>query len=141
MDKSKSRRAIILGYLTIAFLSLFIILFSIYGMNKVHKESSFIIERLLPIKTLSTGILTNEGIQSAKLSGPDTLKTYTQAKSLFNKKVTNIGFDWKHFNGSSYDIVNPYYFIHASDSSYYKIKFKSFNYSTGVTIFEKTKVN
>ncbi|WP_253200451.1 ATP-binding protein [Clostridium sp. CF012] len=59
MDKIKSRRALIWGYLSIAFLSLLIILFSIYSMSKVQKESSFIIERLLPIKTLSTGILTS----------------------------------------------------------------------------------
>ncbi|WP_291636613.1 ATP-binding protein [Clostridium sp.] len=59
MDRNKSRRAIVLGYLSIASLSLIMILISIYSMNKVYKESHFIIEEMLPIKTYSTGILTS----------------------------------------------------------------------------------
>ncbi|MBZ9684809.1 CHASE3 domain-containing protein [Clostridium estertheticum] len=69
MDKSKGRRAIIMVYFSIAFLSLFIIVFSIYSLNKVYKESRFIIEKILPIKTLSTGILTSLIYQETGIRG------------------------------------------------------------------------
>jgi len=59
MGKSKSRRTMILGYISIACLSLIIILFSIYSMNKVCDESDFIIKKILPAKTFSTEILTS----------------------------------------------------------------------------------
>ncbi|MBZ9623166.1 CHASE3 domain-containing protein [Clostridium sp. FP2] len=58
MVKSRSRRTMVLGYFTIACLSLIIILFSIYSMNKVSKECDFIIKKILPAKTFSTEILT-----------------------------------------------------------------------------------
>ncbi len=82
------------------------------------------------------GFLTNEGISSAKLSGADTTKTYNQAT--YSKVIGNIGYDWKHFNGSSYDIVaGRYYYIKTKDNHYYSLKFKSFNLTTRVTKFEK----
>jgi len=49
----------VLGYFSIAFLSLVIVLFSIYSMNKVCIESDFIIKKILPAKTFSTEILTS----------------------------------------------------------------------------------
>ncbi|MCB2296654.1 ATP-binding protein [Clostridium tagluense] len=58
MVKSRSRRTMVLGYFSIACLSLIIILFSIYSMNKVSKECDFIIKKILPAKTFSTEILT-----------------------------------------------------------------------------------
>jgi signal transduction histidine kinase len=59
MVKSRSRRTMVFGYFSIAFLSLIIILFSIYSMNKVSKECDFIIKKILPAKTFSTEILTS----------------------------------------------------------------------------------
>jgi signal transduction histidine kinase len=60
MVKGRSaRRTMVFGYLSIACLSLIIILFSIYSMNKVTKESEFIIKKILPAKTFSTEILTS----------------------------------------------------------------------------------
>ncbi|MBZ9685428.1 CHASE3 domain-containing protein [Clostridium estertheticum] len=59
MGKNKSRRTMVLGYISIACLSLIIILFSIYSMNKVCNESDFIIKKILPAKTFSTEILTS----------------------------------------------------------------------------------
>ena len=56
----------------------------------------------------------------------------------FSKVLGNIGFDWKHFNGTTYDIANPFYYINTIDGDYYRIKFKSFDYTTGKTVFEKT---
>ena len=59
MGKSRSRQTMVLGYFSIACLSLIIILFSIYSMNKVCKESDFIIKKILPAKTFSTEVLTS----------------------------------------------------------------------------------
>ena len=59
MSKSRSRRTMVLGYFSITCLSLIIILFSIYSMNKVCNESDFIIKKILPAKTFSTDILTS----------------------------------------------------------------------------------
>ncbi|MBZ9633563.1 ATP-binding protein [Clostridium sp. FP1] len=59
MSKSRSRRTMVLGYISIACLSLIIILFSIYSMNKVCNQSDFIIKKILPAKTFSTEILTS----------------------------------------------------------------------------------
>jgi hypothetical protein len=89
----------------------------------------------IPGYPLVSGILTNEGIETAKIAEADSTISYLDVN--FSKKISNIGFDWKHFNGATYDITNPYYYIHASDGNYYRIKFLSFNYSTGVTVFEK----
>ncbi|MGV8983607.1 ATP-binding protein [Clostridium sp.] len=56
---SRSTQTMVLGYFSIAFLSLLIILYSIYSMNKVCNESDFIIKKILPAKTFSTEILTS----------------------------------------------------------------------------------
>jgi hypothetical protein len=87
-----------------------------------------------------SGILTNEGVSSAKLSGADTTKAFNQVS--YTKKLTGIGFDWKYFNNNTYtyDIVNPYYFVKTLNNHYYKIKFESFDYTAGRTNFVKTLV-
>jgi len=59
MVKNKSRRTMVLGYFTIACLSLVIVLFSIYSLNKVCAESDFVIKKILPAKIFSTEILTS----------------------------------------------------------------------------------
>jgi len=64
-NKNKSRKIMVFGYFTIAFLSLAIILFSIYSMNKVTTESDFIIKKILPAKTFSTKVLTSLVSQDA----------------------------------------------------------------------------
>jgi hypothetical protein len=94
----------------------------------------------IPYYPLVTGLLTNEGIMTAKLSGADTTKTYNQVT--YSKKITGIGFDWKYFNNNTfaYEIVNPYYFVKGLNNHYYEIKFKSFDYTVGRTNFVKTLV-
>ncbi len=49
----------ILGYISIGLLSLVIMVFSIYSMNKVRKESDFIIKTILPARIFSMEILTS----------------------------------------------------------------------------------
>ncbi len=85
-----------------------------------------------------TGILVNEGVETVKLAAADTVKLYNAVT--FSKNITGIGFDWKHFNGASYDIVNPYYYIHTIDGKYYRIRFKKFTSKTGTTVFDKLEL-
>ncbi|WP_253205400.1 sensor histidine kinase [Clostridium estertheticum] len=73
MGRTRSRRTMVLGYFSIACLSLIIILFSIYSMNKVCSESDFIIKKIIPAKIFSTEILTSlinqeSGIQAYMIS-------------------------------------------------------------------------
>ncbi|MGH4139023.1 ATP-binding protein [Clostridium sp.] len=107
MCKNKSRRTMVLGYFSIACLSLVIILFSIYSMNKVCIESDFIIKKILPAKTFSTEILTSlinqeTGIRAYIISedksflepyylGHNQLQGYYN--SLGNLKHTAVGMD------------------------------------------------
>ncbi|GCD10020.1 sensor histidine kinase [Clostridium tagluense] len=94
MVKSRSRRTMVLGYFSIACLSLIIILFSIYSMNKVSKECDFIIKKILPAKTFSTEILTaviNEetGIRAYIISED---KKFLEPYYLGNKQL------WGYYN-------------------------------------------
>ncbi|MGH4124430.1 MAG: ATP-binding protein [Clostridium sp.] len=89
MVKSRSTRTMVLGYFSIACLSLIIILFSIYSMDKVSRESNFIIKKILPAKTFSTEILTaviNEetGIRAYIISED---KTFLEPYYLGNKQL------------------------------------------------------
>jgi len=90
---------------------------------------------------LVTGILTNEGIESAKLADADSVKPYSQVT--FVKKVSGIGFDWKSFNNatSTYVIKNQFYYIKTTASKYYRINFKAFDYTIGETTFELKELN
>ncbi|WP_258881124.1 sensor histidine kinase [Clostridium tagluense] len=101
MVKSRSRRTMVLGYFSIACLSLIIILFSIYSMNKVSKECDFIIKKILPAKTFSTEILTaviNEetGIRAYIISED---KKFLEPYYLGNKQL------WGYYN-SLYTLKN-----------------------------------
>jgi len=58
-NKYKSRSIMLLGCFTIFCLSSIIILFSIYSMNKVRKESDFITQEILPAKIFSMKIETS----------------------------------------------------------------------------------
>ncbi|WP_291635657.1 ATP-binding protein [Clostridium sp.] len=107
MGKSRSRRTMLLGYFSIACLSLIIILFSIYSMNKVCNESDFIIKKILPAKTFSTEILTSlinqeTGIRAYIITeDKDFLEAYYLGRnqvqgfytSLDNLKDTELGID------------------------------------------------
>ena len=97
----------VLGYISITCLSLIIILFSIYSMNKVCNESDFIIKKILPAKTFSTEIITSlinqeTGIRAYIITQDKLyLDTYYQGrkqvqgyyKSLDNLKYTSLGID------------------------------------------------
>jgi len=56
-SKSKNIQAKVLGFLSVACLSLIIILLSFWSMNKAHKESDFIIKNIFPSKIYSMEVL------------------------------------------------------------------------------------
>ena len=58
-NKNISRQAVVLECLLMACLSFIIILFSVYSMYKVHKQSDFISNEILPAKMFSMEILTS----------------------------------------------------------------------------------
>ncbi|MCJ7690066.1 MAG: ATP-binding protein [Clostridiaceae bacterium] len=107
MIKNRSTRTMVFGYFSIACLSVIIILFSIYSMNKVCNESDFIIKKILPAKTFSTEILTSvinqeTGINAYIISedknfldpyylGSKQIQGYYN--SLYNLKDTSVGFE------------------------------------------------
>ena len=72
--KNRSKQAMVLGCLSVACLSLIIILFSIYSMNKVREESDFISQKMLPGKIFSMEVLSSiinqeTGIRAYIISG------------------------------------------------------------------------
>jgi hypothetical protein len=87
---------------------------------------------------LVTGILTNEGVASAKLAVADSAISYKLVT--FSKSIGNIGSAWKHFSNatSTYEISNPFYYVKSKSGQYFRIKFKAFDYTVGKTVFEKT---
>jgi len=103
--RNRSRRTMVLGYISIACLSLIIILFSIYSMNKVCTESDFVIKKILPAKIFSSEMLTSlinqeSGIRAYIISdNKDFLEPYYLGnkdiqgyyKSLDNLKDTELG--------------------------------------------------
>ncbi|MCB2307168.1 CHASE3 domain-containing protein [Clostridium estertheticum] len=107
MGRTRSRRTMVLGYFSIACLSLIIILFSIYSMNRVCSESDFIIKKIIPAKIFSTEILTSlinqeSGIRGYMISeNKEFLEPYYLGNkqvqgyynSLDNLKDTTLGLD------------------------------------------------
>ena len=93
--ENKHRRALLLGYLSIACLSLIIIIFSTYSMNKVRKESGIISQKILTAKIFSLEILTSlinqqTGIRETPLNiisaATQLLSVYCESGSLDNPK-------------------------------------------------------
>ena len=79
----------VLGYFSITCLSLFIILFSIFSMNKVCKESDYIIKQIIPEKIFSTEILTSlinqeSGIRAYIITGN---KSFLEPYYLGSKQI------------------------------------------------------
>ena len=91
MDKNKSRQTMILGYFLITCLSVIIILFSVYSMNKVCTESDFIIKKIIPAKIFSTEILTSLINQETGIRGYIITedKTFLEPYYLGNRQIQN----------------------------------------------------
>lgn len=84
-----------------------------------------------------TGVLTNDDhvlAQEVRESGMDQATHSSYEESAFTSNISEIGSDWKHFNGASYDLIDTvvYYLktYQDTDSSYYKIYFTAFSGSS-----------
>ena len=106
MDESSSRKTMVWGYFSIAFLSIFIILFSIYSMNKVCKESNFLIDKILPGKILSTEILTSIISQQTSIRAYiiSENKTFLESYYLGSKQIQEYHNFLKKLNGTALGI-------------------------------------
>ncbi|MCB0629392.1 MAG: HmuY family protein [Saprospiraceae bacterium] len=90
-----------------------------------------------------TGVLSNAGVQVAKVSGIDPLTIrYEDYDGPFADSLTAIGYDWKAFDLSTFQWSVPedvVYFVQTADSSIWKVQFLDFEGSTtGVSTLEKT---
>ncbi|MBV6442114.1 MAG: T9SS C-terminal target domain-containing protein [Haliscomenobacteraceae bacterium CHB4] len=88
-----------------------------------------------------TGILMNDGIQTARAAGvdPATVDYQDYLDSLKNR-IDVIGHDWKAFSGISWSVAGDVaYFVKTKDNKLYKIVFTAFGGSAnGTGTFEKT---
>ena len=89
----------------------------------------------------STGVLNNIDVQVAEARHVDLL-TVDPANyaNLYTTNISEIGYDWKSFNGSTYDIEDSLcYFINSQNGNISKIKFTGFDGgATGNIFFDLT---
>ena len=98
----------------------------------------------IPSPYTVTGVLANNGVSIAEVSGvadPATFADY--ASQNFETEINVIGYDWKSFNGSAYDVAGDLvYFISTASGDIWKIVFTGFKgSSTGEFIFTKEKMS
>jgi len=93
-----------------------------------------------------TSVFSNKPIWSAKAHEVDfaTASTSTTPQTAFNKRINNIGREWKKFSSATgwvvYDSIA--YFLYDNDSSFYRIVFTGFGgMSNGKTYFTKELIN
>jgi hypothetical protein len=88
-----------------------------------------------------TGILVNDGIQTAKATGIDPATVdYEDYLDSLKTRLDIIGHDWKAFSGAGWSVPSDVaYFVKTKDNKLYKIVFIDFEgSSTGVGTFERT---
>jgi hypothetical protein len=89
-----------------------------------------------------TGILQNEGVTVAEVSGDVASNNYSGQK--FATSISTIGSDWKTLDMQTFAFtIKPEvkYFVQTKSKNIYKVVFKKFEgSSTGKVVFEKTKL-
>lgn len=88
-----------------------------------------------------TGILSNDGILSAKAAGVDPAGVdYQDYLDSLQTRLDVIGHDWKYFSGSVWSVPGDVaYFVKTKEGKLYKIVFTDFTgSSTGTGTFEQT---
>lgn len=97
----------------------------------------------IPSAYTVTGVLANEGTEIAKVSDVPDKDTYTDYNSAtFSTKINTIGYNWKSFNGTGYDIQDSLlYFVKTAGGDIWKVIFTGFGDSAdGNYIFSKEKL-
>lgn len=94
-----------------------------------------------PVPYPVVGILARPGIKLAKVFGPEPSFIQPPPLSQFDTSASIIGYDWKTFNGTSYDISDTSaYFILRTDGSMWKMVMTGFGGSATGTIYFNTEV-
>ncbi len=91
-----------------------------------------------------TGFLNNRSVTVARNTGKKCNEVMVYNKTApYNTNISNIGWDWKSFNGSSYDIPDTLvYFLVSKNAKIYKFSFVSFlGGSNGKTILRKDEAS
>lgn len=89
------------------------------------------------------GILSNDGVQTAKAVGVDPATVdYQLYLDSLNSRPDIIGHDWKSFSGTAWEVSSDHaYFAKAKDGKLYKIVFIDFEgSSTGTATLERTYI-
>ena len=97
----------------------------------------------IPTAYTVTGVLANTGVEVAKCSNIPDKNTYTNWQAAtFGTAINIIGYDWKTFNGTSYDIKDSLlYFVKPANGDIWKIIFTGFGGSAnGNYILSKEKL-
>ncbi|MES2560921.1 MAG: T9SS type A sorting domain-containing protein [Bacteroidota bacterium] len=112
----------------------------------------FIYTRYLPNTPgfpVSTGILTNAGVTTNKVTGKEETTTTLADTTTFSSSITAIGANWKsyNFNTNAYTTADSVsYFIKAKNGAFWKVVFTGFianladSSRPGRAIFNKTKL-
>lgn len=90
-----------------------------------------------------TGVLTNAGVQVAKVTGVEDVASFIDTTGAgFSTNISVIGYDWKNFNGSAFVIEDSLvYFVVTNDDQLWKLVFTGFGGSAnGDCIFTKQKL-
>lgn len=83
-----------------------------------------------------TGVFHNSEVKVAENNEPN--GTPDTSNLIFSEDINSIGYEWKNFNGTSYDIeTDTYYYLKYPDETVYRFHFTSFDgSSTGNLAFE-----
>jgi hypothetical protein len=94
-----------------------------------------------------TGILTKEGVLTSEVKGVDEITSTLADTTPFSNNISEIGSDWKSFNGSSYATKDSLsYFMKTDDGTFWKVVFTGFiadvadSSRPGRAVFNKTKL-
>ncbi len=88
------------------------------------------------------GVLANRGTKTARIqvANVDTIAT-TYGSYPLNMMLSNIGSDWKIFNGAGYDYPQDLtYLVEAKDGSLWQMKFNGYSTASGKIKFDKRKL-
>lgn len=92
-----------------------------------------------------SGVLQNRSVKAVKVDNLPNKNAYnTYQGHTFNSEINTIGYNWKSFNGSGYDIKDStVYFIstpdaETGDNAIWKVIFTGFENSNGSFIFDKS---
>ena len=85
-----------------------------------------------------TGVLTNKGVQAVKATEVDiTVVSFGPFSSSLNSNINTIGYDWKFFSGTGYEMVDSLvYFVKAKDNNIYRLRFLNYKSANAESVFE-----